>query len=76
MGEIWYDTHTGGQNSNSDSQLASVSSLVRSEQNLSSFQGTWMLVATWNSSVPFAGTGAVVSDMKVFFSRLPYINFI
>ena len=44
----------------SDSMLERVSNLVRSEQSLSSFQGTWMVVATWNGSVPFAGTGALV----------------
>ena len=45
----------------SDSLLERVSNLVRSEQNAPSFQGTWMLVATWNGSVPFAGTGIQVS---------------
>ena len=45
----------------SDSLLERVSNLVRSEQNLSSFQGTWMVVATWNGSVPFAGSGALVN---------------
>ena len=63
LGEIWYETHTAGQNSTSSSlqMLEQVSSLVRSEQNVSLFQGTWMVVATWNGSVPFAGTGIFVS---------------
>ena len=63
LGEIWYETHTAGQNSTPGSlyMLERVSSLVRSEQNLSVFQGTWMVVATWNGSVPFAGTGIFVS---------------
>ena len=61
LGEIWYETHAAGQSSYSDSQLQQVSNLVISERNLSySFQGTWMVVATWNRSVPFAGTGSVV----------------
>ena len=60
LGEIWYETHTSGQGSMSDSMLDRVSNLVRSEQNLSSFQGTWMVVATWNGSVPFVGTGVLV----------------
>jgi hypothetical protein len=48
------------QSATSDSMLERVSNLVRSEQNLSSFQGTWMVVATWNGSVPFAGTDVLV----------------
>ena len=59
-GEIWYETHAAGQSSVSNSLLERVSNLVRSEQNVSSFQGKWMVVATWNGSVPFAGTGSVV----------------
>ena len=61
LGEIWYETHSTEQSSNSDLLLERVSALVRSEQNLTSFEGTWMIVATWNGSVPFAGTGSVVS---------------
>ena len=63
LGEIWYDTHTSGQSEMSNSLLESVSNFVRSEQNLSSFQGIWMVVATWNGSVPFAGTGEVVRGL-------------
>ena len=61
LGEIWYETHRAGQSSTSDTLLGRVSNLVRSEQGVPSFQGTWMLVATWNSTVPFAGSGSVVS---------------
>lgn len=62
LGEIWYETHSAEQSSVSDSYLERVSMLVRSELRVSSFQGTWMLVATWNGSVPFAGTGTEVSS--------------
>ena len=61
LGEIWYETHTAGQSSTSDSLLERVSNLVRSEQDVPSFQGTWMVVATWNGSVPYAGSGSVVN---------------
>ena len=61
FGEVWYETHTSGQSATSNTLLERVSNLVRSEQGLSSFQGTWMVVATWNGSVPFAGSGALVS---------------
>ena len=50
-----------GQSSTSDTLLERVSNFLRSEQNVSSFQGTWMVVATWNQSVPFTGTGLDVS---------------
>ena len=60
IGEIWYETHVYGQSSLSNSLLERVSNLLGSEQNVSSFQGNWMVVATWNGSVPFAGTGEVV----------------
>ena len=60
FGEVWYETHVAGQSTTSNSLLERVSSLVRSERNLSSFQGTWMVVATWNGSVPFAGSGTQV----------------
>ena len=67
FGEVWYETHTSGQGSMSDSMLERVSNLVRSEENLSSFQGTWMVVATWNGSVPYGGTGVLVC-LKISFS--------
>ena len=64
-GEIWYETHISGWSATSDSMLERVSNLVRSEQNHPSFQGTWMLVATWNGSVPFAGSGSVVGSLAI-----------
>ena len=63
FGEIWYETHRAGQSSTSDTLLGRVSNLVRSEQGVPSFQGTWMIVAMWNGSVPFAGTGLVVIQL-------------
>ena len=68
LGEIWYETHISGWSAISDSMLENVSNLVRSEQSLSSFQGTLMVVATWNGSVPFAGTGLLVCLKKISFS--------
>ena len=61
IGEIWYEVHASGWSTVSNSLLERVSNLVRSEQNAPSFQGIWMLVATWNGSVPFAGTGEEAS---------------
>lgn len=60
LGDVWYETYATGQSSTSNTLLERVSNLVRSEQNVPTFQGTWMLVATWNSTVPFAGSGSVV----------------
>ena len=60
LGEIWYETHTAGQSLASNLFLERVSNLVRLEENVSLFQGTWMVVATWNGSVPYAGTGSLV----------------
>ena len=68
LGEIWYETHISGGSAISDSMLVNVSNLVRSEQSLSSFQGALMIVATWNGSVPYDGTGALVRLKKIFFS--------
>ena len=61
LGEIWYETHREGQSNSSNSLLERVSNLVRSEQGVTSFQGTWMVVATWNGSVPYGGNGEVVN---------------
>lgn len=66
LGEIWYETHRAGQSSTSDTLLERVSNLVRSEQNVFPYQGTWMVVATWNGSVPFAGLGTVVSKLDAY----------
>lgn len=74
MGEIWYETHTGGQSAISDSLLELVSNLVRSEQDVPSFQGRWMVVATWNESIPFAGTGDVVRMTVSIFCLQLYIH--
>ena len=53
-GEIWYETHTYGQNSTeSSSLLEKVSEYVRNQQGEPSFNGSWMLVATWNESFPY-----------------------
>lgn len=52
-GEIWYETHTAGENSTGAGLLlARVSGFIRQQQNDRSFEGTWMLVATWNESFP------------------------
>ena len=64
-GEIWYETHISGWSATSDSLLERVSNLVRSEQNHPSFKGTWMVVATWNGSVPYGGTGLVVGSFAI-----------
>ena len=64
-GEIWYETHISGWSATSDSLLERVSNLVRSEQNHPSFQGTWMVVATWNGSVPYGGTGLAVGSFAI-----------
>ena len=66
FGEVWYETHVAGQSATADSMLERVSNLVRSEQNLSSFKGTWMVVATWNGSVSFAGNDVLVCLKKPF----------
>ena len=50
-----------GQGAISNSLLDRVSNVVRSEEDHPSFQGTWMVVATWNGSVQFGGSGALVS---------------
>ena len=50
-----------GQSTVSNLLLDRVSSLVRSEQNHPTFQGTWMLVATWNNTVQFGASGEQVS---------------
>ena len=65
LGEIWYETHISGWSATADSMLEKVSNLVRSEQNISSFQGTWMVVATWKGSVPYDGTGSEVCSYKI-----------
>ena len=61
FGEIWYETHVAGQSTNSDMLLDRVSNLVRSEQGHPFFQGTWMVVATWNDTVQFGASGEQVS---------------
>lgn len=61
FGEIWYETHATGLNSNSDTLLTRVSDFVRLGQNLTSFEGSWMIVATWNGTVPYGGTGLMVN---------------
>ena len=50
-----------GQSSASNLLLDRVSSLVRSEENHPTFQGIWMLVATWNDTVQFGASGEQVS---------------
>ena len=55
-GEIWYETHTAGSGENStesNALLEEVSAFVRARQGVPSFNGSWMLVATWNESLPF-----------------------
>ena len=55
-GEIWYETHTAGSGENStesNTLLGEVSAFVRARQGVPSFNGSWMLVATWNESFPF-----------------------
>lgn len=63
FGEIWYETHVVGQSTVSNSLLDRVSSLVRSEQNHPTFQGTWMLVATWNDTVQFGASSEQVTPI-------------
>ena len=54
-GEIWYETHASGQNSTESNQLLEkVSQFIRTQQNETTFSGSWMLVATWNESFPFS----------------------
>ena len=52
-GEIWYETHTSGNSTESNDLLNEVSDFVRVQQDAPLFNGSWMLVATWNESIPF-----------------------
>lgn len=53
-GEIWYEIHTAKQNlTESNSLLRKVSEYIRKEQDEPLFNGSWMLVATWNESFPY-----------------------
>ena len=67
-GEIWYETHTTGSVENStesNALLEEVSAFIRARQGVPSFNGSWMLVATWNESFPFfirSGNITVVSS--------------
>ena len=66
FGEIWYETHTAGSGENStesNALLEEVSAFVRAQQGVALFNGSWMLVATWNESFPFS-TGNV-SEIEV-----------
>ena len=65
-GEIWYETHTAGSGENStesNALLEEVSAFIRARQGVSSFNGSWMLVATWNESFPYSTRN--VSELEV-----------
>ena len=69
-GEIWYETHTAGSGENStesNALLGEVSAFVRARQGVPSFNGSWMLVATWNESLPFSFGSRNVSDPEVVY---------
>ena len=51
-GEIFYEVHVAGNNSNSDQILSQVSAFV-SNQTADDFTGTWMLVVQWDEVNPF-----------------------
>ena len=55
-GEIWYETHTAGGENSTESELLleKVSAFIREQQGQPTFNGSWMLVATWNESFPFS----------------------
>ena len=64
-GEVWYETHIRNQNSTSDELLNRVSSFVNNQTNASRFEGTSMIVATWDSVPPYAGEGVTASSPLV-----------
>ena len=55
-GEIWYETHTAGGENSTESELLleKVSAFIREHHDQPTFNGSWMLVATWNESFPFS----------------------
>ena len=67
-GEIWYETHTAGSGENStesNALLEQVSAFIRVQQGVPSFNGSWMLVATWNESFPFGFGLSNVSEVSL-----------
>ena len=70
-GEIWYETHTAGSGENSTASnelLEKVSEFIRARQDLPSFDGSWMLVATWNESFEFTLNFNNESEVSLTFS--------
>ena len=51
-GEIFYEVHVAGNNSNSDQILSQVNAFI-SNQTEDNFTGTWMLVAQWDEVPPW-----------------------
>ena len=53
-GEIYYQVHSRGNNSVSDELLHEVSAFISNNQQ-TVFNGSWMLVATWDQVKAFSG---------------------
>ena len=51
-GEIYYEIHRGGESSDSDELLTSVNTFIRDENQVE-FEGSWMIVATWDGVHPW-----------------------
>ena len=60
-GQVNYEVHIAGESSTSDEYLGRVSSLINSESD-TYFNGSWMVVATWDGVHPFPHGNSAEQD--------------